>query len=98
MKTNATFCRAIICVTFLIAFDMMMALAVAQPSLSKSASISCLVEAAANESTKIVTNLSLSDSLILVTIVSMVSNIYSQVSRCTYNILVVSTPIALKYS
>ena len=46
----------------------------------------------------IVTNLSLFDSLILVTIVSIVSNISSTVSRCTYNIFVVSTPIALKNS
>ena len=41
---------------------------------------------------------SLIDSLIFVTIVSIVSNISSQVSRCTYSIFLVSTPIALKNS
>ena len=58
----------------------MIALAVAQPSLSKSASNSTFVVAAASESTKIVTNLSLSDSLTLVTISSIASKISSTVS------------------
>ena len=75
-----------------------MALAVAQPSLSKSASISTFVEAAAKLSTNIVTNLSLSDSRIFVTIVSMVSKISSTVSRWTYNIFLTSIPIASRNS
>ena len=63
---------------FLIAFDMIIAFDVAYPSLSKSASISTFVEAAKlNESTKIVTHLSLSDSLTLVTISSIASKISS---------------------
>ena len=44
---------------------MIIAFEVAYPSLSKSASISTFVDAAANESTNIVTHLSLSDDLAL---------------------------------
>ena len=46
----------------------------------------------------IVTKIRESNKDKLVTIVSIVSNISSTVSRCTYNILDVSTPIALKNS
>ena len=76
----------------------MIALLVAQPSLSNSASNSTLVVAAASESTRMVTNLSLSDSRTLATISSIAEKISSTVSKCRYNILCTSTPIDSKNS
>ena len=60
---------------------------------SLAASNSTLVVAAASESTRMVTNLSLSDSLTLATISSIAEKISSTVSKCKYNILFTSTPI-----
>ncbi len=85
-------------VIFRSALDMMRALAVARPSLSKSFSISLFVDAPATESTTIVTNLFLSDALTLSMIVSIVSKTSSIVSNGTYIIFFKSSPIASKNS
>ena len=60
--------------------------------------ISTLVDAPATESTTIVTNFFLSDDLTDSIIESMASKISSTVSRGTYNIVLISTPIASKNS
>ena len=90
--------RAIQLVTLRIAFDKIIDLLVAYPSLSYSADISIFVDAPMIESTTIVTKRSLSDLRTPSTIVSMVSNISSIVSNGTYNMVFKSTPIADKNS
>ena len=81
-----------------IPFERIIALLVAQPSLSNSAAISTLVDAPITESTTIVTNRSLLDLRTDSTIDSMASKISSIVSNGTYNILVKSIPIASRNS
>ena len=98
MNIKQILSRAIQLVTFRIAFDRIIDLLVAYPSLSYSADISILVDAPITESTTIVTNRSLSDLRTFSTIVSMVSNISSIVSIGTYSIVLMSTPIAVKNS